>query len=81
MTVSTEMANGSGKSQIPEIDRSSPDGQEKDADQIVTCKNTIDTQDELLKLQGKIAESEKEKDFNKERFETERKEFMDRNRY
>ena len=75
------MANGSGRSQIPEIDRSSPDGQEKDADQLVTCKNTNDTQDEFLNLKEKIAESEKEKDLNMERFEMERKQYMDRNKY
>ena len=81
VTISTEIVNGSCRSQTPEIGRSSPDGQEKDADQLVTCKNTIDTQDEFIKLKEKIAESEKEKDLNMERFEMERKEYMDRNKY
>ena len=82
VTVSTEILNGSGKrSQISEIDRSSPDGQEKDTDQIVTCKSTVDTQDGFIKLKEKIAESEREKNLNKETFEMERKEYMDRNKY
>ena len=65
---------------IPDIDRSSPDGQEKESDQAVICKGNSEYEDEVFQLRGKLAESEKEKTLTNEKLESEKKDYVDRNK-
>ena len=80
--VSQDMTNDitTGR-QVPEIDRYSPDGQEKEPDQVANCKSDFNLEDQVLKLNDQLFESEKVRSLNEERFQMEKKDSIERNKY
>ena len=67
--------------QVPEIDRYSPDGQEKEPDQVANCKSDFNLEDQVLKLNDQLSESEKVRSLDAERFQMEKKDSIERNKY
>ena len=65
---------------IPESERSSPDGQEKDSDQVLIYKSTSDYEEEVIQFKDTLDKLEKEKQNLKEKFDSERKDYADRNK-
>ena len=65
----------------PDIDRSSPDGQEKDIDQQTHCNKGFNWEEEILSLKNKLEEFENAKIEDRERFESQIQETKDRNKY
>ena len=65
---------------IPESERSSPDGQEKDSDQVLIYKSTSDYEEEVIQFKNTLDKLEKDKQNSKEKFESEKKDYVDRNK-
>ena len=72
--------SGIKEGQIPGIDRTSPDGQEKDPDHQVNCKSDIDLEEEVLKLKEQVAEFQNSRSIATETFELEKKDLTERNK-
>jgi len=72
--------SGIKEGQIPGIDRTSPDGQEKDPDDQVNCKSDIDLEEEVLKLKEQVAEFQNSRSIATETFELEKKDLTERNK-
>ena len=72
--------SGTKEGQIPEIDRTSPDGQEKDPDQQVSCKSDMNLEEEILKLKEYVAETEKSRNKETKTLELEKKDLRERNK-
>jgi len=72
--------SGTKEGKIPEIDRTSPDGQEKDSDQQVNCKSDMNLEEEILKLKEFVAETEKSRKKETETLELEKNDLRERNK-
>ena len=70
--------SGTKEGKIPEIDRTSPDGQEKDSDQQVNCKSDMNLEEEILKLKEFVAETEKSRKKETETLELEKNDLRER---
>ena len=80
--LSSEMTNEiTTTKQIPKIDRSSPDGKEKETDQLANCKtdsNDSNFEKQILKLKEQLLESEKVRSFDQKRLHNEKKDNLER---
>ena len=65
---------------IPDIDRSSPDGQEKDSDPIVKCRNNSEYEDVLVQLKENMIKLVEEKSLMQDNFKEEKKEILEKNK-
>merc|ERR1712013_561144 len=72
--------SGTKEGKIPEIDRTSPDGQEKDSDQQVNCKSDMNLEEEILKLKEFVDETEKSRKKETETLELEKNDLRERNK-
>ena len=65
---------------IPDIDRSSPDGQEKDSHPIVKCRNNSEYEDVLVQLKENMIKLVEEKSLMQDNFKEEKKEILEKNK-